>query len=417
MVKRIVMDLDDTLLRNDKSISAYTGKGSQCGENTADDVTDDNDHDRVEKYLETHCLAVCKNEERLETHDLTIKKADFEDWKDLYRNIWSREESARYMLWKLTADEEAAKQRMQRTLEWQKVHRAYTVYEKESGQAIGWGGMEEISPGVYEDTGLAIGPDFVKRGYGKQILKAVTEFCFKNLQAVKFIGSCRSENLASKKLMLSCGFSYHHSESRIDPGNGQKYELEFYELQKERKMNIVVISFSGRANGNCHNIADKICGEFRNEKVTLYDFSAFRINPCGECMMECFKNRENCPFFGDKAFELYEAVGNSDLTFFVVPNYCDFPCSNYFAFNERGQCYFQGREELMKSYLRIKKRFIVVSNTEKANFIRVFQDHVTEGEQPDILFLSARKYNRMSIKGDLMEEEKAVADLAAFVRG
>lgn len=181
-------------------------------------------------------------------------------------------------------------------------------------------------------------------------------------------------------------------------------------------MNIVVISFSGRANGNCRNIADKICGEYRNEKVALYDFSAFRIEPCGACMLECFKNRENCPFFEDKAFEIYEAVENSDLAFFIVPNYCDFPCSNYFAFNERGQCYFQGHGELMERYLRIKKRFIVVSNTEKDNFIRVFQDHVAEGEQPDILFLSAGRYNRISIKGDLMEEEKAVLDLLEFVR-
>lgn len=223
----------------DMEMLQFSGTGIAMGnaveavKKAADGVTDDNDHDGVARYLEAHCLAAWKSEVRLETCDLIIKKAVFEDWKELYRNIWSRGESAKYMQWKLTADEEAARQRMQRTLEWQREHHAYTVYEKKSGQAIGWVGMEEISPGVYEDTGLAIGPDFVKRGYGKQILKAVTEFCFKDLQAVKFTGSCRTGNLASKRLMLSCGFSYHHSESRIDPQNGQKYELEFYELRKE----------------------------------------------------------------------------------------------------------------------------------------------------------------------------------------
>lgn len=176
-----------------------------------------------------------ENGVKLETSDLIIKNAVFEDWKALYRNIWSREESAKYMLWKPAANEEAAKRRMQRTLEWQRGHHAYTVYEKKSGQAIGWVGMEEAGPGAYEDTGLAIGPDFVKRGYGKQILKAVTEFCFKDLQAVKFTGSCRAGNMAAKGLLLSCGFSYHHSESRVDPGNGQEYELEFYELLKENR--------------------------------------------------------------------------------------------------------------------------------------------------------------------------------------
>ena len=28
-----------------------------------------------------------------------MKKGEFNDWKPLYRNIWSRDESAKYMLW------------------------------------------------------------------------------------------------------------------------------------------------------------------------------------------------------------------------------------------------------------------------------------------------------------------------------
>ena len=44
----------------------------------------------------------------METRDLILDKARFEDWEDLYRNVWSRPETARYMLWIVTDSEEAA---------------------------------------------------------------------------------------------------------------------------------------------------------------------------------------------------------------------------------------------------------------------------------------------------------------------
>lgn len=172
----------------------------------------------------------------METKDLILKAAEFEDWHDLYETIWSRDESAKYMLWTPTHSEEEAKARMERTIAWQKKNRlAYTVYEKKSGKAIGFAGMTQIQEGVYEDTGIAVGPDFVRRGYGRQILTALTEQAFGELHAVKFVASCREKNLASKALQLSCGFVYSHSEDRSDPRTGETYVLEFYERKKQRE--------------------------------------------------------------------------------------------------------------------------------------------------------------------------------------
>ncbi len=100
----------------------------------------------------------------LETQDLILKKCEFNDWKDLYQNIWCHEESAKYMLWKFTTSEEAAKERMRKCLAAQeKSPYNWTVYEKKSGQAIGWAVMGEVDQGVFEDQGIAIGPVFVER--------------------------------------------------------------------------------------------------------------------------------------------------------------------------------------------------------------------------------------------------------------
>ena len=106
----------------------------------------------------------------METKDLLLAKARFEDWADMYRNVWSRPETARYMLWQVTTSEEEAKTRMERTISWQSSHDVWTVYEKSSGQAIGWAGLAELSPGVWQETSIALGPDFVGRGFGRQIL-------------------------------------------------------------------------------------------------------------------------------------------------------------------------------------------------------------------------------------------------------
>lgn len=170
----------------------------------------------------------------LETKDLILKAGEYEDWQDMYNNLWKHEESARYMLWTPLDSEERAKRRMKSTIEFQKRNdlKEYFVYEKKSNQAIGFAGLEEIEPGVYEDTGIAIGPAFTGRGYGKQIVNALTEYAFKQLGATKFVYSCRSQNIASKRLQASCGFTYTHSEERVDNRTGEDYILEFYELAK-----------------------------------------------------------------------------------------------------------------------------------------------------------------------------------------
>lgn len=163
----------------------------------------------------------------MEAKDIRLGKAKQEDWQDLYVNLWSRPESARYMLWKVTESEEAAKVRMEKSISFQNAHEAYTIYEKKSGRAIGFAGMTEIKPHVYEDTGIAIGPDYTGKGYGKQALRLLMERAA-SLGAREFICSARSQNTASKALIVSLGFSYRDSQERTDPRDQSTYRLEFF---------------------------------------------------------------------------------------------------------------------------------------------------------------------------------------------
>ena len=88
--------------------------------------------------------------------------------------------------------------------------------------------LRETDEGVYEDTGVAFGPDFTGRGYGAQVLAALADDVRAN-GGKTMILSCRRENTASRKLILKCGFAFSHEEDRTDPRDGSPYILEFYE--------------------------------------------------------------------------------------------------------------------------------------------------------------------------------------------
>lgn len=167
----------------------------------------------------------------LETADLILKKPIFEDWKEIYHNLWRHAESARHMLWQAAESEQAARERMERTIEYQKYNKyAFLIFEKKTNRAIGFAGMKEVEPGVYEDTGVALGPEYIGKGYGTQVLNALVEEA-RRAGAHRFIASCRKANLASHNLQLTCGFVFTHEEERVDPRDGQPYVLEFSEKQ------------------------------------------------------------------------------------------------------------------------------------------------------------------------------------------
>lgn len=177
------------------------------------------------------------------------------------------------------------------------------------------------------------------------------------------------------------------------------------------KNNVIILSFSSRKAGNCEGIAAFISRIYTSAQV--YKLSDFQIQPCGTCQYECFRQRENCPHFDDMEYRLLDDICHSAIAFFIVPNYCDFPCANFFIFNERSQCYFQDRPEQLERYLNVPKKFIVVSNGDQKNFREAFTQH--SAEEPEILFLSARKYGKTSIQGDLLDAKEARTDLSAFL--
>ena len=172
---------------------------------------------------------------------------------------------------------------------------------------------------------------------------------------------------------------------------------------------VILLSFSGRKNGNCERIAQHIQSIAGGR---ILSFADLNVHPCGQCRYECFEHGERCPHFRDDLRSIYEAILQSDCAYYILPNYCDFPNAHFFAFNERSLCVFSGNEALLAAYGKIPKKFIVISGGEENNFRAALSQHSTN---PEILFLCAKDFGQRSTDGALTESPEAIAKINSFM--
>lgn len=174
---------------------------------------------------------------------------------------------------------------------------------------------------------------------------------------------------------------------------------------------IVILSFSNRKNGNCTNISQFISNYYTDTDISCFTIDAGSFPSCGNCDCECLKGGMICPNLTEQQKSIMNTICNSNLVYFVLPNYCGYPCANYFAFNERSVGYFGMDQEKMDRYMSVPKRFVIVSNTE--GFENAMRQQTNA--EPEILYMKSRKYKRRSVNGDILDSDTARADLAAFL--
>ena len=68
---------------------------------------------------------------------------------------------------------------------------------------------------------------------------------------------------------------------------------------------------------------------------------------------------------------------------------------------------------IMEQYLSVKKKFIVVSNTQNNTFTEALRQQ-TEND-PEILYTKTSRYGTKSIDGDMMKSAEAQAYLTKFL--
>ena len=176
---------------------------------------------------------------------------------------------------------------------------------------------------------------------------------------------------------------------------------------------VIIIQFSSRNGGNCADIGEFLRQYHSKMEVSTYIISNSNLLPCSNCNYECLNNTATCPNRTEYHDAVMNGICSGDLVYYIIPNYCGFPCANFFAFNERKVGFFNGDRALMQKYMSVKKKFIVVSNTENDIFMNAIKQQVYA--EPEILYLKTNKYGKNSIAGDLLESTEAKNDLEAFL--
>ena len=182
--------------------------------------------------------------------------------------------------------------------------------------------------------------------------------------------------------------------------------------------NVTILSFSPREAGNCTATAEFIRAHLieqisANVQICRVDNKTFPA--CGECGYECLRPGASCPTITTDQRRILDSVCNSDLVYYIVPNFCGYPCANYFAFNERLVGYFGMDRVRRNQYWAVPKRFILISNSKTEQFTEAMRQQTNS--EPQILFLATGKYRRNSLAGDLMTSVEAQAELISFLDG
>ena len=169
----------------------------------------------------------------IETDRLILRKAKFDDLEDIYNNVWSKSELAKYMLWETTKNMEDAKIRMKKTIEYQSKNNAYFITLKDN-KVIGFCGFKEIEKDVYEDTGLCIALEYQGLGYAKEVVRKLVDIVFNELNGKRFIYGCFRENEKSKNVCVKLGFKYLKSEDKIRDYDNYRYINDSYYLDNKK---------------------------------------------------------------------------------------------------------------------------------------------------------------------------------------
>ncbi len=177
-------------------------------------------------------------------------------------------------------------------------------------------------------------------------------------------------------------------------------------------MRVVVLNFSARKTaGNSRTIAAEIERSFPLSRII--HFSDMEVNRCNKCDYQCFKEVKLCKFRNDDVLSIYNEVMSSDLTIYIIPNHSGWPNSNYFAFNERSQSVFNVNN--YEVYNRVRKHFIILSNTSPDNIINLIKGDFKGLCADDITVISSRYYGQSSIKGKLLESQNFIEFLKVEV--
>lgn len=165
-----------------------------------------------------------------ETKRLILKDYDEKYIEKAHQNFFSSLETSKYVLWRPTKSAIDVKNKIEYWLNEVKIDIFWIIHIKETDEPIGFISASKMSNNVFGDIGIVIGENFVKKGYGSEVLKELIEY-IKSLGGKEIHYSHFKENKASERLAIRLGFKYYKKDKRIRTYDKKEFEELFYILK------------------------------------------------------------------------------------------------------------------------------------------------------------------------------------------
>ena len=186
----------------------------------------------------THCGTV-----EIETERLLLRRFQLTDAEDALRYWLSYPMvTYRYMFGGAYADKESVEALLAQWIDKYSTSNFYkwAIEEQVSGACIGdiylWGINEnEISC----EMGFALGEAFGGKGYMTEASKAVINFSFDVINALKVNICTRSSNIASQNVIAKCGFTQVDTAKDALWENGVQCDRYFYSLMRDKWLSAI----------------------------------------------------------------------------------------------------------------------------------------------------------------------------------
>lgn len=169
----------------------------------------------------------------IEGKNIIFRKATQDDLDSIFQNVWSDENIYKYLFIKPALTKEEAKEKLDRTITFQKENLAYFVALKETNEVIGFVGLKEDSPKIYSETGICIASKYQGKGLGKELMTLLLDLTFNKLKAKRLIYAHMKHNQKSKNLCLSFNFKYYESNEETREYDNYKVICDYYYLDYE----------------------------------------------------------------------------------------------------------------------------------------------------------------------------------------
>lgn len=166
----------------------------------------------------------------IETKNLFLKEYDQKYILKAHENFFSSDITARYVLWRPTKSAIEVKEKIEYWLNEVKFSIFWMIHKKDDDAPIGFVSAHEISSNVYGNVGIAIGENYVGKGYGSEVLKALIEH-IKCIGGKEIHYSHFKENEASKRLALKFGFQFYKEDKRTRRYDNKEFCELFYVLK------------------------------------------------------------------------------------------------------------------------------------------------------------------------------------------